>query len=107
MVEPHPLGDPSPYGGQPWESRYSTLPQPMSYGERVGHAQQMLPELEGNQRILVDDLTPGGMNNPLWCTYGTCPNCAFLIGQDGILQTVQTWLDVEGMRAAMDALLGK
>jgi hypothetical protein len=40
-----------------------------------------------------------GAANPAWCTYGTCPNCAFLIRQDGPIDTVQTWFDkvtVEG-----------
>jgi len=56
--------------------------------------------------MLVDDLTPGP-NNPVWCTYGTCPNCAFLIRQDGTVDTVPTWVDVSAMERAIRTLLNR
>jgi len=56
--------------------------------------------------MLVDDLTPGP-NNPVWCTYGTCPNGAFLIRQDGSVDTVHTWVDVSAMERAIRTLLNR
>lgn len=105
VIEPHPASpDPSPYSGVVWEEGYSTLGQPKTYDGRVSNALDMVPLLEGDQLLLVDDLTPGDLNNPAWCTYGPCPNCAFLIGQDGVIDTVQTWVD-SSIQSAIDALL--
>jgi hypothetical protein len=107
IIEPHPQRpDPSPYSGVVWEGQYSTKRQPRTYTERVAAARDMVPLVTGHQAILVDDLTPGA-NNPAWCTYGTCPNCAFLIRQDGTVDTVQTWLDPSAMERAIRALLGR
>lgn len=88
-----------------WEGEHSDIHQPLSYPERVAAAQLMEPLIEGPQLVLVDDLQPG-LDNPAWCTYGTCPNCAFLIGQDGRLHTVQSWADVAQLEAAMRELVG-
>ena len=107
VVEPHPEApDPSPYGGNARPAEHSDgRPMPMTYPERVSYARDTAALLTGQQLLLVDDLTPGTRDNPLWCSYGTCPNCAFLIAQDGQLQRVQTWLNVDEMQAAIDLLL--
>lgn len=106
VIEPHPLGpDPSPYGGRVWEARYSTVRQPTSFEERQAVALQLEELIEGNQLILIDDMVPQPLNNPIWCTYGPAPNSAYLIRQDGILDTAQTWLDVDEMRDAIDLAL--
>jgi hypothetical protein len=106
VIEPHPQDpDPSPYGGRVWEARYSTVPQPASFEERQAVALQLEETIEGNQLLLIDDMVPQALNNPIWCTYGPAPNSAYLIRQDGILDTVQTWLDVDGMRDAIDRVL--
>jgi len=106
IIEPHPQSpDLSPYGGRVWESGYSTVGQPETYDQRLAVGQETAPLLEGNQLLLIDDLTPGRLNNPLWCTYGTSPNSAFLIRQDGILDTVQLWLDTAEMEKAINDLL--
>ena len=107
VIEPHPQRpDPSPYSGVVWEAQYSTKRQPRTYAERAAAAADMLPLVAGRQRILVDGLQPGAAN-PAWCTYGTCPNCAFLIRQDGTIDTVQTWFERDAMERAVKALLGK
>jgi len=107
VIEPHPQApDLSPYSGRVGESRYSTVEQPEIYQERAEIAEQLIPLIENNQLLLVDDLTPSGLNNPVWCTYGTSPNSAFLIGQNGIIQVSQLWLDVVEMEAAIRTLLG-
>lgn len=106
VVEPHPMApDPSPYRGDVWEADYSQRAQPRAYGERVALAKEVAMLLEGNQLMLVDDLTPETRDNPLWCSYGPAPNSAYLIGQDGELQVVQRWVSVDAMRLAIDQLL--
>lgn len=107
VIEPHPSHpDPSPYSGRVWEAQYSTIQQPLTYAERQAVALQFEERLEGDQLLLIDDMVPQALNNPVWCTYGPAPNSAYLIRQDGILDTVQTWLDVDDMRSAIDRLLG-
>jgi hypothetical protein len=106
VIEPHPEGDPSPYGGIRENEFSPGHPQARTYEERVAYARETLPLLTGDQLLLVDELTPL-RDNPLWCTYGTCPNCAFLIGQDGILREVETWYNPSDMERAVDALLAE
>jgi hypothetical protein len=60
-----------------------------------------------HRRPIVDDLTPGGLVNPFWCTYGTAPNAAYLIRTTGAVHTVQTWFDAATMEAAIRTLLGR
>lgn len=106
VIEPHPQRpDLNPYSGRVGEAQYSTVRQPRNYAERVAVARQVAPLLQGNQILLVDELTLHGANNPIWCTYGTAPNSAYLIAQDGMLHTAQLWLDVNQMQKAIDALL--
>jgi hypothetical protein len=101
IVEPHPMDpDVSPYSGEVWETEYSTKRQPTIYDERVAAAGDIQPLLEGNQLILVDEL-----DNPVWCSYGPCPNCAYLISQSGIVDTVQSWVDGAEMQQTIDQLL--
>jgi hypothetical protein len=105
VVEPHPQSpDVSPYSGKVSEAQYSTKRQPRTYADRLANAREIVPLVTGNQTILVDDLTPG-VDNPMWCSYGTCPNCAFLVRRDGTVDTVQTWFDAAGMERAMRTLL--
>jgi hypothetical protein len=97
--------DVSPYTGKVSKANYSTRGQAFIYDERVEASLEILPELEGDQMILVDDLEPSDLNNPVWCTYGPCPNCAYLISQDGVIENVQTWFEADGMEEAIDRLL--
>jgi hypothetical protein len=107
VIEPHPQKpDPSPYSGVAWEAEYSTKRQPLIYADRLAAARDLLPFITGAQRIVVDDLAPGAAN-PAWCTYGTCPNCAFLIRKDGTVDTVQTWFDRTAMETAIRALIAR
>jgi hypothetical protein len=88
-----------------WAAQYSTIRQPRTYAEREAAARETKALLTGPQVMLVDDLG-GATTNPIWCTYGTCPNCAFLIRQDGVIDVVQTWLDTAAMERAIRTLLG-
>ena len=108
IIEPHPTApDVSPYSGKVWEMTYSSKSQPKTYAARVQNAQATLPLLKGNVLMLVDDLTPGQHNNPVWCTYGTCPNCSFLIGQDGkIVETItKTPSTLAALESSIQALV--
>lgn len=106
IIEPHPQDpDPSPYGGEVWEAHYSTVHQPMTFAERQAVALQLEDFIEGDQLLLIDDMTPLDLNNPVWCTYGPAPNSAYLIRQDGIVDTAQLWLDTDDMQHAIDLLL--
>jgi hypothetical protein len=106
VIEPHPIApDVSPNTGTVWQFQFSTIRQPQVYDDRVAAAQDTEELLEGNQLVLVDDLTPGPQNNPVWCTYGPCPNCSYLVGQDGVIVAVQTWAFVDAMKLAIDQLL--
>jgi hypothetical protein len=104
-VEAHPKSpDPNPNKGRVWEGPYSSLHQPHTYEERVANAKQLELDPE-SQLLLIDDLAPGALNNPVWCTYGPAPNAAFLIAQDGIIYAAHDWLDVPSMQGSIDALL--
>lgn len=108
VIEPHPkTPDLSPYRGEVWEvDNYSDKRQPLVYDDRVINAKAMLPALHDDTMAVVDDLTPGD-NNPVWCTYGPCPNCSFLIGQDGMIKYVfkQSPKTADDFEVGMTALL--
>ena len=107
VVEPHPVSpDPSPYTGAVWEMNYSTKGQAFTYDERVATAREIDPLLEGTQLLLVDDLVPGALNNPAWCTYGPCPNCAYLIDQNATINTTQRWFNAGDMELAINGVIG-
>lgn len=106
VIEPHPMApDVSPYGGRVSESRYSTVTQPTTYGERVEVARGINVLLAGDQLLLIDELSPGFSVDVVWCTYGTAPNSAFLIRQDGIVEVVQLWLNTGTMEQAIRELI--
>jgi len=107
VVEPHPAGDLSPYRGEVWEAAYSDRGQAMTYDERVADARDVDALIGAGHLLLVDDLTPRGRDNPAWCTYGPCPNCAYLIAQDGTIHTAQTWVEPSDMQRSLDDLLGR
>lgn len=83
VIEPHPYGVTSPYGPYAtfpgyWASldiEGNPLHQPTSFAERFNQAQHEQKELGVKIPMIVDE-----MNNPVWCTYGPLPNCAYLIG---------------------------
>jgi hypothetical protein len=104
-VEAHPTGDePGPY--PVGDAEYSTLEQPVTFDGRLGNARQMEPIVDG-ELMLVDGLGSQWGNNPVWCTYATCPTCSFLIGRDGYVYEVitRTPADIEDLTAPLDAFL--
>ncbi len=101
--EAHPLGEPSPYFGTLREARYSIFGTERTYDERVEHAASL--ELNHDQLLLIDDLSPGELDNPFWCTYATAPNAAFLIERDGTINTAHLWFDAPSMLDAIENLV--
>ncbi|RME26899.1 MAG: hypothetical protein D6798_05725 [Deltaproteobacteria bacterium] len=101
-IEAHPKGDPSPYRGREWTFEYSDRGQPHNYAQRVKHARDIDP---GPDALLLVDALEEGNANPFWCTYGSCPNCAFLVNQDGRIEAVHDWFDGRTMKGSIQALL--
>jgi hypothetical protein len=92
-VEAHPIEDPSPYYGvenvgEPNYEEGVLYEQPGTYGERKVIIDSMLNHYEVNVPILID-----GPCNEWWTTFGTNPNCAFLVAPDGIVFDAQDWFD--------------
>jgi hypothetical protein len=99
--EAHPgKGEPSPYRGDSWPLKFSDRGLDTTFAERVKLAKAVggAP----GARLLVEP-----MDNPVWCSYGTVPNGAFLIDQDGTLVAVHDWFDAETFVASIDALLAQ
>jgi hypothetical protein len=98
-IEAHPAGgDPSPYRGRPWPADFSDRGQPRSFEERLRNAQEIARD--ASMPVLVDKLS-----NPIWCTYGTCSSCSWLIGKDGTIAAAHEWHDASSMNASIEALL--
>jgi len=66
---------------------------PHTYNDRAGLAAQTISKFDipENHLMLVDDLTPGATNNPIWCTYGPAPYAGYVIGQDGVIVASEIW----------------
>jgi hypothetical protein len=106
-IEAHPQSpDPSPYFGRVKEAEKSSKRQATSYAERELAAQDIQSQLEGNQLLLVDAFETGKVN-PVWCTYGTCPSCAFLIRQDGLIEAVHDWYDEPTFQGSIEAMFAE
>ena len=84
-----------------WDTDGNPVGQPDAYEERVALARQTAEDENMAVLFLVD-----GMDDAVWCTYGPAPNAAYLIDQDGIVLTRQTWYDPLAMADAVAALLG-
>ncbi len=106
-LEPHPKGSNAPDVGRPWELRYSTEAQACTLGDREARRRTILANHPDCQRVLLDDLNPGGLVNPVWGTYGPAPRPGFLIRQDGVIDTSQLWFNAAHMQAAVRQLLGE
>ncbi len=105
-LEPHPKGSNAPDVGRPWELRYSTVPQACTLSDRVERRALILGNHPDCQRVVLDDLHPDGLTNPVWSTYGPAPRPGFLIRQDGLIDTSQLWFNAAHMRGALGRLLG-
>jgi len=109
-VEAHPQDpEPSAYRGEPWPLDYSDRSDPKTYAERLANAEALVsadPRVTTfDQTLVIDDLTPGAQNNPFWCSWGTCANCAFLVDRDGRLALVMDWFQMGPTVTAIESLL--
>lgn len=96
----HPAQDPSPYRGTPWPLKYSRVDLARTWEERALQGGEVAKR--AGLEVYIDE-----MDTPFGCTYGTVPNGAFLIRQDGVLEAVHDWFDPVTMRGSLDALLNK
>lgn len=102
-VEAHPgMGQPSPYSGRNREHEFSDRGQSRNQTERARSAAQVAKG--ATFQVLVDTFDIGRAN-PVWCTYGTCAACSWLIGQDGRIVAAHEWHDTPTMTGSIEALL--
>jgi hypothetical protein len=103
IIDPHPIGSPSPYSGREWPSSASTdtegnpRTQPTTYQERLALASEMIQEIEITMPVLIDEI-----DNPVWCTYGPAPDIAYLIDRNGIIVEKQGWYQPDLMETVID-----
>ena len=103
VMEAHPgKNQPSAYHGVPKPHEFSDRGQSRDWETRASSARDLT--LGTDVIRLIDDLD-GEQSNPFWCSYGTCPSCSFLIGQDGLIHAVHLWHDEATMNVSIDALL--
>lgn len=102
-IEAHPKAEPSPYRGVPTEHEYSDRGQPRTYADRATNARA----IEAGRAIVAIDALADSGANPVWCTYGTCPSCAWLVRQDGVIEAMHDWYDPASMVQSIDALLSR
>lgn len=100
--EAHPKNDNSPYRGDNWAKpeKFSHHDLAESFEERVAHAKKV-----GRGPGVIEAVEP--LDNPFWCTYGTAPNAAYLIGQDHRFHAVHDWFDAPTLVGSIGALLGE
>jgi len=99
--EAHPENDNSPYRGDNWAKpdKFSDVDLATSFAERVAQAGRV-----GRGSQVIEAVEP--MDNPFWCTYGTAPNAAYLIGMDGRFAAVHDWFDAPTLVSSIEALTG-
>lgn len=102
-IEAHPQHDPSPYTGAPWPLRFSDRDLATTEAERLDRARQV--RLGPHVRVATDPLSDAHGHDPLWCTWGSVPHGAWLIGPDGVVRAVHDWLDAKSMAGSVEALL--
>ena len=107
VVDPHPKVDVSVYRGAPWTFEYSKYRQATTLAQRATFANSVSTEGAFDE-VLVDELQPSNNattahNNPTWCGWGPCPNCAWLIDRNGTVKLSQVWFEEEAMGEAMRA----
>lgn len=114
-VEAHPkLPDPTPYrnwtddqlpdsgGGG---TAYGDVGQPTTWEGRVANAARVLQRMTNDPLMLIDGIGADVPTNPVWCTYGTAPNAAFVIDRHGNIVLSQLWTDVGAIERTLRALV--
>jgi hypothetical protein len=105
-VEAHPENETGPYGKRQKRHRPDNqggvVGQPKTAQQRVQRAKSCVKQLRLHTPVAADT-----MDNATWKTYGSAPNCAYLIGTDGRVVAQQGWFDPAEMRKAIETLLAK
>lgn len=115
-IEAHPaLPEPTPYKGWTDSSlpndpgggvAYGDVGQPYTWEGRAALARRVLSTIDNRPIMLIDDLDRDGLVNPVWCTYGTAPNPAFVIAQDGTIALAELWFRTDALYQALLEQLG-
>lgn len=100
--EAHPETDNSPYRGDNWAKpdKFSHVDLAETNAQRMENAEKV-----GGRGPVIEVVEP--VDNPFWCTYGTAPNAAYLIKQDGTFEAVHDWFDAPTMVSSIEAMLGE
>jgi hypothetical protein len=86
---------------------YGDVGQAYTWSERRAQAHRVLNGMENEPLMLIDALPPDPITNPVWCTYATAPNPAFVIDQDGTIVLSQLWSEMSAIeRAVTDLVTG-
>lgn len=113
-VEAHPaLPDPTPYRNWTDDAvpdgtgvAYGDVRQAMTWEARRRNANRVITRMENPPLMLLDGLNGDAQINPVWCTYGTAPNAAYVIAQDGTFVRTQLWTDVGRLKKDLEGLVG-
>ncbi len=103
-IEAHPRRDPSPYRGNPWELKHTDRRQASTWSDRARSAREVA---RTSQMQIVVDALDARNANPVWCTYGTCPSCSWLIRRDGTIAAHHDWHDPPTMDRSIESLLAE
>ena len=116
IIEAHPaLPEPTPY--KQWTDTvlpydptggvaYGDVGQPYTWEGRRHLARRILSKMDSQPIMLIDELDPDGLVNPVWCTYGTAPNAAYVIAQDGRITLAQLWANSDALYQELLEQLG-
>ena len=82
------------------ENRFRNISQPAKYEERLKLAKRTKKDLSITSMLLIDK-----MDNAVRREYGSLPNSAYIIGQNGRVFHKQPWMDSKMIEQPLKALL--
>ncbi len=105
VVEAHPIDAPSPYTDGIWVTPLNEIAgihcaQPRTLEGRIELAHQLRRRFRLSTSMLID-----AMDNRAWRAFGSAPNVAILVEQDGRIAVKQGWFEPQEMARAITALL--
>ena len=106
VVEAHPQSPaPAPHFGLVSEEEFSDVPQAFNYERRRTNAELLSPVIPDDHLLLIDDLRPRGVDNPVWSSYGSGAASAWLIRTDGRIIASHDWIDMRTLKKSLRLML--